>query len=87
MILDGFIAVIWRDVQRDPQLCEQLSAYPCAMPIWVLSCHVPSVLKPSLRPTPSNTMASGHIPLDHQTLSKVYFIILPLLSHVIPMSN
>ena len=87
MILDGCIIVIWRDLQRDPQLHEQLSAHTCTGPIWVISCHVPSVPEPSLTLMPSDAMASRHIPLSPQTLSKVYFIILSLLSYVIPMSN
>ena len=78
---------MWRDVQRDPQLLEQLSAHMCVKPIWTLSFHVPSVPKPSSTLMPLDTMTSGLIPLGHQTLSKFYFIILPLLSHVISMSD
>ena len=47
----------------------------------------PSVPGHSVTLTPSNTMASRHIPLGLLTLSKFYFIVLPLLSHVIPMSD
>ena len=86
-MLDGCMVVMWRYVQRDPQPCKQLSVYMYIRPIWTLSCHVPSVPKPSSTLKPSDAMASGCIPLGHQTLSKVYFIILPLLSNVIPMSN
>ena len=78
---------MWRDLQGDPQLHGQLSVHMCAWPIWVLSCHVPSIPKPSLTLMPSDTMASGHIPLGLQTLSKVYFIILPLLSYINPMPS
>ena len=80
MILDGCIIVMWRDVQRDLQLIEQLSAHTSARSIWALSCCLPSVPKPSSTLMPSNAMASGCIPLGPQTLSKVYFIMLPLLN-------
>ena len=58
---------------------------------WVYHCHVEGCTEElSSTLLPSNTMATGHIPLGPQTLSKVYFIyfiILPLLSYVIPMSK
>ena len=65
---------MWRDVQRDPQSHRQLSAHMCTRPTWVLSCHVHSVPEPSLTLMPSDTMASGCIPLNPQALSKVYYI-------------
>ena len=74
-ILDECIIGMWRGVQRYPQPHGRLSASICTRLIWVLSCHVASIPEPSLTLTPSDAMASGHIPLGPQTLSKVYFVI------------
>ena len=86
-ILDGCIIVVWRGVQRDTQPHGQLYAPMCTRPIWVLNYHVPSVPEPSLTLMPSNAMASGHIPPGPQTLSKAYFIYLPIFFYISPPAS
>ena len=71
--LNVFIVVMWRGVQRGPQLSEQLYIRMSTEPIWALNCRVLLVLRLFSILTPTTTMASWRIPLGLQTLFKLCY--------------